>query len=183
MALQITLDKDLYLFELDDVLFARQDYILQVYYLFASFFEFTEGTVKANDMAQFMKKVYEHHGEDQVFVAIREIYGVDEKYHENFDRLQANAQLPLKLEIQQGVVETLKVLFEAKKQVAVLTKGNPVEQLNKLKFIEWGDLQQFKNDIKIYFIDELEFKSFDPIDYIANENNLAKEKILFLNSL
>lgn len=177
----ISLDKSLYLFELDNILFAKRDYLLQVYYLFGSFYEFSEGSVKANDIAEFMKKIYEHHGEDSVFAATKLMFSIDDKYEDNFNRLQANAQLPLKLMLFPEAEELLANLLNQGKQVAILTKGNPVEQLNKLKFMDWGSIHNIKNNLKVYFIDELEFKSFVPIDYIAEAYSLNSEDVLFVN--
>lgn len=178
----ISFDKSLYLFELDNILFDKRDYLLQVYYLFGSFYEFSEGSVKANDMATFMKKIYEHHGEDSVFVSTKLMFGIDDKYEDNFNRLQANAQLPLKLMLLPEAEELLDNLSKLGKQIAILTKGNPVEQLNKLKFMDWGSIRGIESKLKIYFIDELEFKSFDPIEYIAEAYGLNKEDILFIDN-
>lgn len=177
----IGFDKSLYTFELDDVLFPRQDYLLQVYYLFGSFYEFTEGTVKANELAQLMKKVYLHHGEEQVFDAVKEIYHIDEKYRENLERLQANAQLPLKLELFENAQSLIQQLFEKEKKVAILTKGNPVEQLNKLKFIDWKELSSYKNQIKIYFLDELLHQNIDVNTYLAEDFEISVDDLLIIN--
>lgn len=179
----IPFDRSLYLFELDDVLFSRRDYLLQVYYLFGSFYEFAEGTVKANDMAEFMKKVYDHHGEEAVFPAAKVLFGIDDKYESNLQRLQANAQLPLKLLLPEAQADLLLRLAEQNKQIAVLTKGNPVEQLNKLKFIDWGSADSIKHTLKVFFVDELEFKSFVPIDYIASEYSLPTEQIFIVDTV
>lgn len=178
---EIALDKEVYAFELDDVLFPKQDYLLQVYYLFGSFYEFTEGTVKANDLANFMKKVYLYHGEEKVFDATKEVFGIDEKYGENLERLKANAQLPLRLELFTNVKAELKKLFDANKQVAILTKGNPVEQLNKLKFIDWDILTPYKEQIKIYFVDELLHQKIDIIPYLAQEFSVLEDSVLVLD--
>ncbi len=180
---ELALDRSLYLFELDDVLFSKREYLLQVYYLFGSFYEFTEGTVKASEMAEFMKKVYDHHGEAAVFPATQTLYGIDSKYEDNFNRLIANAQIPLRLLIPDPVTELLSRLVEGQKQIAILTKGNPVEQLNKLRFIAWGEADKVKESLKVYFVDELEFKSFNPIDYIAEEYRLPKDQILIINEI
>lgn len=177
----VGLDKSLYVFELDDVLFPKQDYLLQVYYLFGSFYEFTEGTVKANELAHLMKKVYLHHGEDQVFDAIKEIYHIEEKYRENLGRLQANAQLPLKLELFDNTKTLLQELFVQQKKVAILTKGNPVEQLNKLKFIDWKELSAYKDQIKIYFLDELLHQNIDVNAYFASDFGISVEDMLVIN--
>lgn len=178
---EIALDKEVYAFELDDVLFPKQDYLLQVYYLFGSFYEFTEGTVTANDLAQFMKKVYLYHGEDKVFDAAKELFGIDEKYRENLERLKANAQIPLSLELFDNVKAKLKKLFEEGKTVVILTKGNPVEQLNKLKFIEWESLTAYKDRLKIYFVDELLHRKIEVIPYLAKEFTVLEDSVLIID--
>lgn len=183
MLSDIPQDKSLFLFELDDVLFSKRDYLLQVYYLFGSFYEFTEASVQAAEMAEFMKKIYDHHGETAVFPATQLMFGIDEKYEDNLHRLKANAQLPLKLLIAESVAALLMKLMEDGKQIAILTKGNPVEQLNKLKFLDWGIADKVKDKLKVYFVDELEFKSFNPIDYIASEYDVEKDQIFIVDQI
>lgn len=178
---EINLYKEVYLFEIDDILIERADYILQVYYLFGSFYEFTEGSPSANDIAQFMKKVRQYHGEDKVFDAAKEMFGIDEKYRENFERLQANAQIPLRINLKPDVEQLLVQLEEKGKKVAILTKGNPVEQLNKLRFIDWGKADSLRDKLKVYFEDELIFKKLNPITFIATELGVTVEDVLFLN--
>lgn len=180
---KLKLDKDLYLFELDDVLFPRRDYIIQVYYLFSSFYEFTEGTVEANTMAQFMAKIYDLHGESEVYLATKTMFNIDDKYEENFHRLIANAQIPLKLELSLQVRDLLLDLTNSTKQIAILTKGNPTEQLNKLRFIDWGPFDKLKESLKVYFVDELEFRNLDPLAFIAKEYNLEIHNITYINNL
>lgn len=177
---ELALDKQVYAFELDDVLFPKQDYLLQVYYLFGSFYEFTEGTVKANELANFMKKVYQFHGEEKVFDAAKEVFGIDEKYRENLERLKANAQIPLRLELFAPTKKTLKELFTSNKNVAILTAGNPVEQLNKLRFLDWDDIGEYKDRVKIYFVDELRHQKIDVIAYLAAEFGVLQEEILII---
>lgn len=178
---EIPLDKEVYLFEIDDVLIDRTDYILQVYYLFGSFYEFTEGTSNANDIAQFMKKVRQYHGEDKVFAATKEMYGIDEKYKENFERLQANAHIPLRINLMPEVEQLLVALDKQNKKVAILTKGNPVEQLNKLRFMDWGSAESSKNKLKVYFEDELVFKALDPITFIAEDLGVQADEMIYIN--
>ncbi len=177
----IPLDKEVYCFELDDVLYPRRDYLLQVYYLFAQFVEFTEGRPSANDLVAFMKNAYIHHGEDRVFTLAQEAFGFDRGYEENLNRLQANAQLPLRLVLFEKIERFLKALFEKEKKIVILTKGNPVEQLNKIKHLTWGTLDTHKDSLRVYFIDELEYRGYVPVDYIAQEFKVTKDKIFYTN--
>lgn len=177
---QLGTDKELYLFDLDNVLFPRRDYMVQVYYLFASFYEFTEGTVLANDMARFMTKVHDIHGEGQVYLATKAMYNLDDKYWENFERLKANAQLPLKLELFPQIKDFLLDINQVGRKIAILTKGNPVEQLNKMKFLDWEELNFLKDTIKVYFYDELKFRKLNPITFIAEEYRLDFQSIAYI---
>ena len=173
----IPLDKAVYCFELDDVLYPRQDYVLQVYYLFAQFVEFTEGSLPANDLALFMKDTYLRHGEEQLFTRVQERFGLAPTYEENLNRLLANAHLPLKLLLFAEIERFLQALFEKEKKIAILTKGNPVEQLNKIKHIAWGALEAHKEALRVYFVDELKYRGYDPIDYVAKEFNVPIAEI------
>lgn len=178
-----TFDKELYLFELDNVIFRKRDYLVQVYYLFGSFYEFTEGKSNANEIAQFMSKIYDHHGEEQVFLATKTMFDIDDKYEDNFLRLRANAQLPIKLDINPELRDFISQLKENNKKIAILTKGNPIEQLNKVRFIDWESINLDKESLKLYFVDELEFRSIEPLEFIAQEYNLDAKKIRYINYL
>ena len=179
----ITYDKEMYLFDLDNIIFPKRDYLVQVYYLFGSFYEFTEGKATANEIAQFMSKIYDHHGEEHVFGATKIMFDIDDKYEENFNRLLANAQLPMKLEVIPHFNELLLNLTENNKKIAILTKGNPIEQLNKIRFIDWESINLKKESLKIYFVDELEFRSLDPIEFIATEHGMESNQINYINQL
>jgi hypothetical protein len=102
---------------------------------------------------------------------------LNDEYEENFKRLQANAQLPLKLLLFSEVENLLLSLQQDGKKIAILTKGNPVEQLNKLKYMDWGKFEMYKNFLKVYFIDELRFRNIDPITYIAKDFGVSDSEI------
>ncbi len=177
----IPLDKEVYCFELDDVLYPRQDYLFQVYYLFAQFVEFSEGFPSTHDLAVFMRDTYLHQGEQHVLPLVQQTFGVDNKYSENLERLKANAHLPLKLLLFKEVEDFLSLLFAKGKKITILTRGNPVEQLNKIKHIDWGTLESHKNSLRVYFIDELEYRNYVPSRYIANEFEIDTKEIYFID--
>ena len=181
MAKNINLAKALYLFEIDNVLIQKRDYLVQVYYLFGSFYEYTEGTHTANTIAQFMTKIYDVHGEDAVFSAAKIMFNIDDKLEINFNRLIANAQIPIKLDLIDSTKRLLSKLLKSKKNIAILTKGNPIEQLNKIKFINWGDLSEIKNILKIYFKDELDFREIEPIEFISKEFEMNQADLEYID--
>jgi len=171
----INTSKKVFVFELDDVLYPQQDYILQVYYLFANFLEYTESFPPAAELTEFLKKSYLQHGSEGIFKKASDVFGIDAKYEENFTRLHSTAQLPLKLLLYPPVLELLNELVQNQKAVYIFTKGNPLIQLNKLKHLDWQGLDR---KLKVYFYDELKvLPGIDPLDYIIKENNLTASEV------
>lgn len=168
------------IFELDDVLFPRKDYLLQVYYLFANFLEYTEMVPPAQDLTDFLKTAYEHQGEEGLFERAAEVFGIDYRYKENFERLHLTAQLPLKLLLYKPMFDLMQVLNEHGRQLLVLTEGNPTIQLNKLRHIAWNGLDKV---LKIYFHEELLARKFEPIDFLLHDNKLLANDVLYIRSV
>lgn len=170
-------DKEVFVFELDDVIYPKRDYLLQVYYLFANFLEFTETFPPQADLVAFFKNHLENRGEDMIFEHAAEVFHFDLKYKEHFERLFVNAVLPVKLVMKDGVIDLLNAIVAADKHICILTKGNPLMQLNKIKHIEWGKLA---SKLKVYFTDELQFRNLEPLDYIAEELQIAKNNFIYI---
>lgn len=172
-------NKQVYLFEVDDILYPKRDFLLQIYYLFGQFVEYTEGRAISAEIVQFMRESYELEGENGLLQKVQEKFGLAEDYTDNFERLQANGHLPLKLILFEEIKEIFKTLKENNKHIALLTKGNPVLQLNKLKHIDW---EGWDKNIKIYFTDELVFRNIEPFDYIAHEFGVKPNDIFYLEA-
>ncbi|WP_392469855.1 HAD family hydrolase [Sphingobacterium cellulitidis] len=173
----IPTDKKLYLFEVDDVLFPKKDYLLQIYYLFSQFVEFTEGRPIATEMVNFMKETYMESAEENLYNLTAKKFNFKNDYKENFERLMVNGHLPLKLFLFNKTKLLFASILEKGGQIGILTKGNPALQLNKVKHIDW---QGFDRNVKIYFIDELNFRNIDPFTYIASENQVQKSDLFFI---
>lgn len=170
-------DKSVYVFEIDNVLYPKGDYLLQIYYLFSNFVEYTEGRPLAKEIVGFMKETFETVGEKPVLSKTIAHFELNERYLENFERLKANAHLPLKLILKEDIKTLLLSLFGKGKTVGILTDGNPVEQLNKLKHIDWQELSGFLPSLKVFFIRELEFRNINPIDYLVGEYHVTADDI------
>ena len=181
--MNIDFSKQVFAFELDDVLYPKRDYMLQVYYLFAQFLDFSEGSSEATTRTAFMKDCYDKQGEESVFEECQKAFGFPASYKENFERLRCNAQLPLPLLLLEHSQEQLLALFQAEKQVVILTKGNPVMQLNKMKHLDWGLLNAYKHLVKVYFVDELTFRSLESIPYIAQDLHVDVSQIQVITNL
>ena len=128
--MDILRDKKVLIFELDDVLIPKKDYDLQVYYLFAHFIEYLESFPPANDVIEFMNKRYVLFGEENMFEEVAKTFGINSKYKENLALLFESAKLPLKLLLFKEALSILQDLVLDRKQIIILTAGNPKQQLN-----------------------------------------------------
>lgn len=173
------LDKDIkgFIFELDDVLFPKKDYLLQVYYLFANLLEYTETVPPARDLTEFLKTAYLHHGEEGLFKKAAETFAIDNKYEAHFKRIHVQAKLPLKLYLYKDLLAMLQEARRAGKKLMLLTKGNPLQQLNKIKQLEWKGLDNY---LKVYFYDELLLQGKEPLTYVLRENNLMGSETMLI---
>jgi len=173
-------NKKAFVFELDDVLFPVKDYDLQIYYLFANFLEYQETFPPAADLVQFMKKVYEHHGPEHIFDKAQQVYAFDKKYKENFERLNCQAKLPLKLLLYKNMLNLLQEIVVDRKQIFIVTAGNPEQQLNKIKHLEWHGLEPF---LKVYFADEIRPKpDAGVLQFLMAQSKLKPVDLMIIGS-
>lgn len=177
--LNIPIEKKALVFGLDDVLFPKKDYLLQVYYLFAHLLEYIETVPPAKDLTEFLKSAYLHHGELGLFERAAEAYGIDRKYKEQFDRLHLTAKLPLKLLLPKPVRDTMQAARQNGKRLFILTDGNPAMQLNKLRHTEWEGLDQA---INVYFEEELVSQQKEPMGFLLTENELEAQDVLYIHA-
>lgn len=170
--------KNVFIFELDNVLIPQKDYDLQVYYLFANFVEYLETFPPAQDVVDFAKKRYEIHGNAHMFSEMSKTFGIGKKYNENLDLLFANAKLPLKLLLYKEVLEFLQELVVNRKQIFILTSENPTQQLNKIKQTEWNGLDRY---LKVYFSQEFGIDAIEEaLAFLIEEHQLKKEEVLMI---
>lgn len=166
-----------FVFELDNVLYPEKDYDLQVFYLFANLLEYSEGAPVAADLTHFLKKSYESQGLEGLMDKASAAFGIDKKYHESFNRLRVNAQLPLRLLLYPSILRMLHAIRKADRTIFILTRGNPLMQLNKIKYVDWEGLDKH---LKVYFYDEIKvIKQQEPLLYLMEENQLNPKDIVF----
>lgn len=169
--------KKAFVFELDDVIYPEKDYLFQVYYLFASMLEYTE-LFDAKVMTDLMVNTYQAEGKDNVFDKLKEKFAIDEKYRLNFHHLMHTVKLPLKLLIFQNVLDILQEIVVDRKKIFIVTNGNPVLQLNKIKQTEWRGLEQY---LTCYFADEIKpMPEPDVIHQLMEEYNLERRDLAMI---
>lgn len=169
-----------FIFELDNVLYPEKDYLLQVYYLFSNFVEFTETVPSAEELTDFLKTAYEHHGSEMLFDSVKEAFGIDEKYRTNFEKLHNTARLPLKLLLYDQMLALLQQIVVDRKQLFLVTNGNPVEQLNKIRQIEWNGLEKY---LIVYFAEEIKSKpQTEVLEYLLKKHQLLRKDVLIIGT-
>lgn len=172
--------KKAFVFELDNVIYPEKDYLLQVYYLFSNFIEFTEGIPSSAELTEFFKNVYHHHGEEKIFEKAKEAFGIDEKYRANFERLHHTAILPLKLLMYNEVLKLLQEIIIDRKQIYIITNGKPEIQLNKIRQLEWNGTEKY---LKVFYAQEIKLKPEpDVLTYILNDNNLLRKEVMIIGA-
>jgi FMN phosphatase YigB (HAD superfamily) len=168
-----------FIFELDDVLYPEKDYLYQVYYLFAGFLEYTE-LLDAKVLVNLMVQTHEQEGKEHVFDRVQQRFQLDEKYRFNFEHLQSNAQLPLKLLLYEGMLKLLQDIVVDRKKIFIVTNGTPQQQLNKIKQTDWQGLEPY---LTCYFANEVAAKPEpDIIHQLMDEHHLERREIVMIGS-
>lgn len=169
-----------FIFELDNVLYPEREYLLQVYYLFANFIEFTETVPTSKELIEFMKTAYETHGPAGLFERASEMFGIDQKYKENFEKLHYTARLPLKLVLYNSMLALLQEMVVDRKQIFLVTSGKPEVQLNKIKQTEWNGLESY---LTVYFADEIKPKpETDVLELILTKHQLLRKELVIIGN-
>ena len=166
-----------FVFDLDDVIYPERDYLLQVYYLFANFMEYTE-QLNAQEIVDFMKAEYEQAGAVGIFDKAAARFNIPEQYKKNFSLLHRTAKLPLKLLVFEPVMKFMQDLVVDRKQLFLLVSGDPEQQLNKIRQVEWMGLQQY---LRVYFSAEFAQKpSTEGLSYLIEQHELKPEEVLVI---
>jgi FMN phosphatase YigB (HAD superfamily) len=177
---QLPTSKKAFIFELDNVLFPEKDYLLQVYYLFAQFIEYTETVPFATELTDFLKLSYETHGAQGIFDRAKETYNIDEKYRSQFDMLYTTARLPLKLLLFQDALTLLQEIVTDRKQIFIVTNGNPDQQLNKIRQTDWAGLENY---LTVFFANETIPKpETNVLDSIYTQHNFLRKELLIIGA-
>lgn len=171
--------KEAFIFELDNVLYPEKDYLYQVYYLFASFLEYTE-QIDSKEATDLMVATYLDKGKFAVFDELRRQFNLAEKYEYNFEHLNKTAKLPLKLLLFEDMLKLLQEIVIDRKKIFVLTNGDPGQQLNKIRQTDWNGLEPY---LTCYFANETMPKpETDSVDMLIKDHNLQRRNMLMVGN-
>lgn len=172
------IDKKAVIITLDDALYPKKDYLLQVYYLFSEFMAYSE-QLDAKVILDFMSKEYGEKGEQSLFAKTAAKFNIPEKYEHNFKLLFETARLPLKLLLFKSVLELLLQVVSDRKSLFILVEGNPAEGINKIKQMEWNGLEQH---LKVYFSAEFDGVVDKTITHLLQQENLEIHDVVLFTS-
>ncbi len=169
-------DKKAVVINLDDALYPQKDYLLQVYYLFSEFMEYSE-QIDAKAILKFMSEHYAAHQADQIFEVTAKAFSIPDKYQANFNLLHENARLPLKLLMYKNVLELLQEVVINKLDLFIIAEGNPAIAINKIKQFEWNGLEK---NLKVYFTAEYGNAYNSTISALQNDSDLAVSDLFLI---
>jgi len=172
-------ENDAFIFGFDNVLYPERDFFLQVYYLFGQFVEYSE-QIDAKEILNFMQKSFTEHGHEGIFEKTAGHFNIPEKYKINFDLLQRNVRLPLKLLLFEPCLKFLQAIVAEKKPIFLLVPGSPEAQLNKIRQVDWQGLEQY---LTVYFSEEIDAGSDDHgLTYLIDNHQLKGENLLLVQA-
>ncbi|KQC02150.1 HAD hydrolase-like protein [Pedobacter sp. Hv1] len=172
-------NKKAFVLGLDNVLYPEKDYLLQVYYLFSEFMTYSE-QLDSKAVIAFMQDEFAAHGAEAIFEKTAVKFNIPEKYKVNFALLHQNARLPLKLLLFQQVLSFLQEIVVERKEIYLLVNSDPLQQINKIKQMEWHGLEQY---LKLYFTEEFEVEpSIKSLQFVIDQHHLNKEEMLMIGA-
>ncbi|MND92151.1 hypothetical protein D3C80_842970 [compost metagenome] len=173
--------KTTFVFDLDNTIFPSKDYDLQVYYLFGEFMEYTQpGIQEGKRILNYLAQKQGTTDRAELIDATIDHFAMDPMFKENFERLFRIARVPLKLLMYQQTLEFMQTLVADRKRLFILTAGDPEEQLNKIKQIEWNGLEKY---LTVYFTEESEDKSVKTtLEKLSKEYNLTNDEMLLVGN-
>jgi len=163
---------------LDDALYPKKDYLLQVYYLFSEFMAYSQ-QIDAKAIVDFMSKEYLESGEQDIFAKTAQKFNIPDQYERNFNLLFETARLPLKLLLFQRVLNLLQEAVVDRVHIFILVDGNPAEAINKIRQIEWNGLQDY---LKVYFTLDYDNSVTNTIAGLLEEQGLVKDEVIIFVS-
>ncbi|MES2267168.1 MAG: HAD hydrolase-like protein [Bacteroidota bacterium] len=169
--------KKAFVFELDDVLYPAKDYYYQIYYLFANLLEYTELNSAART-TELMIDTYNKKGPGEVYNELVTQLKIDEKYRDKLEIMLLTSRLPLKLLLFKNMLSFMQDVVTDRKKLFIVTNGNPQQQLNKLRQVEWHGLEPY---LVCYFADEsLPKPEPDVLHLLMKEHNLERRDLVMI---
>lgn len=166
------------IFDLDNTIYQEEDYLFQGYHSIAEYFSKTDSSHNTTELFLMLKNIYQKEGRDKLFNKFLKTINVDDSHIPICLHILRTFDPKNKLFIYSNVKNLLSNLINQEKTIYVLTNGNPLQQKNKIRNIDWDGL-----DKSIHFVlaDEIEPKpSAAGVEYILNISGIKRSKTIMI---
>ncbi len=168
----------LYIFDLDNTIYKEEDYLFQAYKAIAARFAEILPDQSKNELFRILKDLYLKKGREKLFDKFLKIVCLDNSYLPDCLKILRSFVPEKPLEINNKVKKVLTSLKRREKSVFILTNGNIVQQKNKIKHIQWDELDK---QIGFVFANEIEPKpSPAGVFHILKITGIQVEKTIFI---
>ncbi len=172
------LDYSLFIFDLDNTIYNEEDYLFQGYKVICDRYSGKEPGQDKKSLFDLMIKIYYQEGRDKLFDRFLETTGSDKSYIDLFLKILRTFKPEKPILINKTVLEFLHLLAEKKKNIFVLTNGNPQQQRNKIRHIEWQGLDKY---ISFIFAEEIARKpSPAGVSHILKTSGIGNGSAIFI---
>jgi HAD superfamily hydrolase (TIGR01549 family) len=168
----------LFIFDLDNTIYNEEDYLFQAYKAISQKLEEFTNRHNKNDLFVLIMDIYRKKGREKLFDKFLAGSGLDSGYLPVCLKILRTFKPDKQIEINPKMEKILWSLLEKQKQIFVLTNGNPDQQRNKIRNIQWKGIDE---KITFIFANEIEPKpSPEGIRHILKLTGIEKDKTILI---
>lgn len=168
----------LFIFDLDNTIYKEEDYLFQAYLAIAEKFSASISSVGKEQLFGEMKDLYEKQGREKLFDKFLATFNLPAGNLIQCLEILRSFKPTQPIEIEKNAKHILLSLKERKKKIFVLTNGNPDQQKNKIRNLNWEGLDKYINFV---YANEIEPKpSSAGVFYILKNSGIGKNKAVFI---
>jgi phosphoglycolate phosphatase-like HAD superfamily hydrolase len=166
-----------FIFDLDNTLYDEIDYLFQGYKKISEYVE-VRYKISSVIVEKFMILEFINNGRQNLFDVVLRHFNLPKHEIENFLQIIRTISIFPKIKLRKTYYTYLKKLNSYNKNLFILTNGNPLQQSNKIKCIDWEGIDKY---IKVYFANLYEPKpSAKSLEALIKENNIEKKFCLMI---
>jgi len=171
-------DFSLFIFDLDNTIYNEEDYLFQAYVAICESFGKKVTGLDKKDLLRIIMDIYRKEGREKLFDKFLLKAGMDINYLNECLEILRTFHPVRRMKMHQKAENILSTLIKKNKKIFVLTNGNPVQQRNKIRYINWKGRDE---KITFVFADEIEPKpSSAGIRHIQEMTGIANDKMVFI---
>lgn len=168
----------LFIFDLDNTIYNEDNYLFDAYRNISEFIAGKVPALNVDELNLTLRKLYEVEGRSNLFNKFLDVFELDHEYLPDCIQILRSFKAINKYKIYQQAKTVIEELIIRGKSIYVLTNGNPGQQRNKIRNINWEDIEK---SLTFVFADELEPKpSPAGIEHILVAAGIEKNKSIMI---